>query len=91
MTRRRLGFFTFGLLAALFVLAAVVPVGGAAGVVLFAVVVVLVGVWLFRFGPEGDFWAAADEWGISPWWAVALVVVLGAIWLAIRVGLASAA
>jgi hypothetical protein len=91
VTRRRLGFITFGLLAALFVLAAVVPIGGAIGVALFAVVIVLVGVWYFRFAPWGDLWDAADEWGIKPWWAVALVLILGAAWLAFRIGLLNAA
>jgi hypothetical protein len=91
MTRRRLGFVTFGLLAALFVLAAAVPIGGAVGVLLFALVVVLVGVWFFRFGPDGDLWEAADEWGINPWWAIGLVLLLGAAWLAFRVGLLNAA
>jgi hypothetical protein len=54
-------------------------------------VVVLVGVWYFRFAPWGDLWEAADEWGINPWWALALVLLLGAAWLAIRVGLLTAA
>lgn len=87
MTRRRLGLVTFGLLAALFALVLAVPVGGALGVVLFGVVVVLVGVWFFRFGPHGDLWEAAGDFGVGAWWAVALVLVLGAAWLAFRVGL----
>ena len=65
MTRRQLGFVTFGLLAALFVLAAAVPVGGPVGVVLFAAVVVLVAAWFFRFGPHRDLWETPDEWGIN--------------------------
>jgi hypothetical protein len=55
------------------------------------VVVVLVAVWYFRFAPWGDLWDAADEWGINPWWAVALVLILGAAWLAFRIGLLNAA
>jgi hypothetical protein len=91
VTRRRLGFITFGLLAALFVLAAAVPIGGAVGVALFAVVVVLVGVWYFRFAPWGDLWDAADEWGINPWWAIALVLTLVAALFAFRIGLLNTA
>jgi hypothetical protein len=87
MTRRRLGFVTFGLLAALFVLALAVPIGGALGVALFGVVALLVAVWFFRFSPHGDLWARGDDVGINPWWAVALVLIMGAAWLAFRVGL----
>jgi hypothetical protein len=87
MTRRRLGFVIFGLLAALFALALAVPLGGPLGIVLFGVVVLLVGVWFFRFHPDGDLWAWADEAGMDPWRAVALVLLLGAAWLAFRMGL----
>jgi hypothetical protein len=89
MTRRQLGFVTFGFLALLFVVAAAVPLGGAVGAVLFVVVVALVGVWFFRFAPWGDLWEAADELGINPWWAVALVLTLGGGLLALRVALLS--
>ena len=90
MTRRRLGFVTFGLLAALLLFAVVVPVDGPIGVVLFAVAVVLVGVWFLRFGPDGDVWEIADEWGVNPWWAVALLLMLGLAWFALRLGVLNA-
>ena len=90
MTRRQLGLVTFGLLGALFVLVLAVPVGGVAGVALFALVVVLVGIWYVRFSPWGVLWDAAEEWDVNPWWLLAVVLFLGAAWAAFRFGLGSA-
>ena len=87
MTRSQLGVVTVGLLAALFVFTLLVPVGAALGIVLFVVVVALVGILFFRFHPAGDLWQVADEVGINPWWAVVLVLIAAAAWLAFRVGL----
>jgi Flp pilus assembly protein TadB len=51
MTRRTLGLVTFGLFAALFLLAVAVPIGGALGAVLLAVVVLFaVALFAFRVG-----------------------------------------
>jgi hypothetical protein len=87
MERRTLGLLTVGLLAALFVLVVAVPIGGIVGAVLFAIVVVLVGVLLFRFGPAGDVWDAAEQLGINPWLFVLLIVVGAVVWMAFRIGL----
>jgi hypothetical protein len=87
MSRRTLGLITFGLLAALFLLAVTLPIGGTLGAVLFAVVVVLVAVWFFRFSPHGDLWEWAEEVGINPWLGVVLVVLIAVAWLAFRLGL----
>jgi hypothetical protein len=87
LSRKTLGLVTFGLLTALFVLALAVPIGGALGAVLFAVVVVLVGIWFFRFGPYGDVVDSSEELRVNPWLAVVLIVVLGAAFFALRVGL----
>jgi hypothetical protein len=87
MERRTLGLATVGLLAALLVLVITVPIGGTVGVVLFAIVVVLMGVLFFRFGPDGDVWDAAEQLGINPWIFVLLILVGAVVWLAFRIGL----
>jgi hypothetical protein len=87
MSRRTLGLTIFGLLTALFLLAMTLPIGGTLGAVLFAVAVLLVAVWFFRFSPYGDLWDWAEEVGINPWLGVVLVVLFAAAWLAFRLGL----
>ena len=64
----------------------VVPLGGVVGAALFAVVVALVGVWLFRFGPYGDLWEWAREAGVQPWLAVAAVLVVAGALMVWRLG-----
>ena len=54
------------------------------GVALFALVVLLVGVWFFRFGPYGDAWEWAEEAGVNPWLLVALILLGGAALMAWR-------
>ena len=87
MERRTLGLVTVGLLAALFVLVVTVPIGGTVGAGLFAIVVVLLGVLFFRFGPDGDVWDPAEELGINPWLFVLLILVGAVAWMAFRIGL----
>jgi hypothetical protein len=87
MERRTLGLVTVGLLAAPFVLVVTVPIGGTVGAVLFAIVVVLLGVLFFRFGPSGDVWDAAERLGINPWLFVLLILVGAFVWMAFRIGL----
>lgn len=87
MSRTTLALVATGLLAAFFVLTLAFPIGGTVGVVLFAVVVVLVGVLFFRFHPAGDVWDWSREIGINPWLAVVLILLLGALGFAFRWGL----
>ena len=87
MSRQRLGFATFGLLVALFVLTITVPVGNTLAAVMFALVVVLVGIWFFRFNPDGDVWDWAEGWGVNPWLVVLAILLLVGALIAIRVGL----
>jgi hypothetical protein len=87
MERRALGLITVGFLAALFVLVVTVPIGGTVGTVLFAIVIVLLGVLFFRFGPDGDVWGAAEQLGINPWLFVLLILVGAVVWMAFRIGL----
>ena len=91
LNRRQLGFVTFGLLAALLVLVALVPIDGAAGIALFAVVVALVAIVFFRFAPWGDTWDAAEKLGVNPWLFAGFVLVVGLLFLAFRAGLFGAA
>jgi hypothetical protein len=91
MTRGRLRLITFGGLAMLFALVVAVPVGDMLGVVLFALVILLVGIWVFRFGPHGDAWDWAEELGMNPWLLILLILLLGAVWGAFRLGLLQAA
>lgn len=90
VTKRTLGIVVFGLLAALLVVVAAFPPRGTAGIVMFAVVVVLVGVVFVRFNPAGDLWEAADELGVRPWFLVVAVVLLAAAWGILRLGLLEA-
>ncbi len=85
-----LGIVVFGLLAALLVVVAAFPPRGTAGIVMFAVGVVLVGVVFVRFNPAGDLWEAADELGVRPWFLVVAVVLLAAAWGILRLGLLEA-
>jgi hypothetical protein len=91
MTRRRLAAVTFGLIAALIVVALLVPLPTALDVAVFVFVVLLVGIWFFRFSPYGDAWVTADELGVNPWWIVVLVFAFGAAVFVLRLALIDAA
>ncbi len=89
MTHERLRVVVFGGLAGLFVATVAFSPRGIVGALLFAVVVVLVGIWFFRFAPYGDIWATAGNRGINPWLVVILVLALAIAGLALRLGLAA--
>jgi hypothetical protein len=74
-------------LAALFVLVVTVPIGGTVGTALLAIVVVLLGVLFFRYGPDGDVWDPAEELSINPWIFVVFILVGAVVWMAFRIGL----
>lgn len=88
MSRRTLAIVTFGLLGALLAVAVTVPVGRAVGAVLFAVVLLLVGIWFFRFAPWGDTWDIAREHRLNPWLFVGLVLLFGLGFTALRIAVA---
>ena len=90
MTRRRLAALMSGLLAALFLLALLVPLPTALDAAVFVFVVLLVGIWFFRFSPYGDAWVAVGELGVNPWWIVVLVFALGAAVFVLRLALIDA-
>jgi hypothetical protein len=81
-SRAALGRWIVGLLALAAVVTLVVPLGSTLRAVLFAAVVVLVGIGFFRFHPEADLWAWFREHGINPW-----VGVLGFLLLGVALGL----
>lgn len=56
----------------------------------FAVGVMLVGIWFFRFAPYGDIWVTAGDRGINPWLLVILVLALAVAWLALQLGFMTA-
>ena len=73
-----------GLLVALSGIAFIVPVDGPLGVIIFIAVACLVAVLFFRFNPAGDAWELAQSYGISPWLAVGLVLMLVAVLFLLR-------
>lgn len=78
MARTRLGLVAVSLLVGLGVLVSVFSIPPLLRVPLFALVVILVGILLFRFHPIGDTWHEADRFGINPWLLIC-VVLLGAM------------
>ena len=76
-----------GLLVALAGVVLIVPIDGPLGVIVFIAVVCLVAILFFRFNPEGDVWELARGFGINPWIAVGLLLLVAGLLFLLRVAL----